>query len=151
MSVVGISCEKKSSYPDVPVITYNNFYCDSACLRINFTDGNGDIGYPSQQEGVKPNLYANVLVYVYKTHTYDSFTQFSYNIPDITPSGSNKALNGIIQVNFEGLLNEWVTQDSTGFSNLADFTNLEFQVWILDRAGNKSNVLVTPPVSYPCK
>jgi hypothetical protein len=153
MCVIGLfysSCEKKANYPNIPIITFNNFYCDSACLRINFTDGNGDIGYPSQDAGAPPNFYAVVMPFIYKTQTYDSLITFSYNVPYITPSGNDKELNGIIQVNFEGLLNEWVTQD-TAFSKIANLNKLEFKVWIYDRAGNKSNVLIIPPQNYPCQ
>ncbi|HTB30756.1 MAG TPA: hypothetical protein VK808_01950, partial [Bacteroidia bacterium] len=55
------SCTKKENYPIIPAITYNSFtpFCsgsttDSAYLRVNFTDGDGDIGYP-QSDASAPN------------------------------------------------------------------------------------------------
>lgn len=157
------SCVKKANYPDVPAITYNSFipFCsgsitDSAYIRVNFTDGNGDIGYPAQQENVPHDFFVVPLLYVYATKTYSPITQqngdsleFAYNIPDITPSGSDKELNGIIQINMEQFLQDDISNDNA-LSNVADLHHLEFMVWIYDRAGNKSNVLITPPV-YTCQ
>lgn len=157
------SCVKKANYPDIPAITYNSFipFCsgsttDSAYIRINFTDGNGDIGYPAQQEGVPHDFFIVPLLYVYATKTFEPITQqngdslkFAYNIPDITPSGSDKELNGIIQINMEGFLQEYISDD-VALSNLANLHELQFMIWIYDRAGNKSNVLITPTV-YTCQ
>jgi len=156
------SCVKKANYPISPVITYNSFtpFCsgsstDSAFLRINFTDGNGDIGYPSQQANVTPNLYIVPLIYVYAQGAYfpiisdgDTIT-FSYNVPYITPVGSDKELSGIIQVNFEKFIQEYISSD-TAFNAVANIHQLEFKVWLFDRAGNKSNVLVTSRC-YTCQ
>ena len=131
------SCVKKANYPDVPVITYNSYIpfvtgsnIDSAYLRVNFTDGNGDIGYPSQQENVPPNFYVEILVYVYNTNTYDSVTISPYNVPYITPTGSDKELNGIIQINFEGLLQSRVIDPLSKFKpGYLNLDNLQFKVW----------------------
>lgn len=156
------SCVKKANYPDIPQITYNSFtpYCsgattDSALLRINFTDGNGDIGY-SQELGAPNDLYIIPLVYVYATKSFQPIIEsgtdtltFPYSIPDITPAGSDKELNGIIQINFENFLQQQIS-DLTGFSGVANLHELQFEVWMYDRAGNKSNVLITPTV-YTCQ
>jgi len=153
------SCVKKANYPDVPAITYNSFtpFCsgsttDSAYLRVNFTDGNGDIGYPAGQEGVPNNFFVEPLIYNVTTHTYDTVSllgsdsalKLPYSVPYITPTGNDKELNGIIQINLEGLISEI----TSGFSSISilQYYNLEFKVWMYDRSGNKSNVLITPPV-----
>jgi hypothetical protein len=154
------SCVKKANYPDIPAITYNGFtpFCsgaktDSAYLRVNFTDGNGDIGYPQGQEGAPNDFFVEPMLYVATTNTYDTVTvsgsdtalKFSYTIPNITPTGSDKELNGIIQINLESLISN-VTQSFSVFLPNIVYYQLEFRVWIYDRAGNKSNVLITPPV-----
>ncbi len=152
------SCVKKENYPDYPVITFNSFtpFCtgnktDSAYLRVNFTDGNGDIGYPAGESGITPDFYIIPMVdsagtfkplqYTSPYTGHDTVFTFDYQIPDITPTGSDKELNGIIQINLENAIQ---TISSLSIPNI-NFTYLEFQVWIYDRAGNKSNVLVTPP------
>ncbi len=164
VSIIGLlysSCVKKENYPNYPVITYNTFIpfgpCgapDSAYLRVNFTDGNGQIGYPAGQEGAPLDFFiipmmfnTNTLKYDTIKHenvanTADTVTVWAYAIPYITPSGSDKALNGIIQINFETSIKDNISQ-----TNGHDYTKLEFSVWMYDRAGNKSNVLTTPPVS----
>ncbi len=154
------SCVKKENYPDYPIITFNTFtpFCsgattDSAYLRVNFTDGNGDIGYPAGESGVTPDFYiipmadsANGfyrIIHFPSPYTgHDTTISFEYQIPDITPSGSDKELNGIIQINLENAIQ---TLSSLGTIGNFNFHDLEFQVWIYDRAGNKSNVLTTPP------
>jgi hypothetical protein len=162
LGLIYSSCVKKANYPDVPVITFNSFTpyydgsgpkIDSAILRVNFTDGNGDIGYPSQQEGVSPDFYVVPLMFFKRTQTYgsipvnDSIIEFAYNVPYITPSGSDKELNGIIQFNFEGLFQEDINAFLTEippYDTMIDAHRLEFEIWMYDRAGNKSNVLITP-------
>jgi hypothetical protein len=153
------SCVKKANYPDIPQITFNSFtpFCsgsvtDSAYLRINFTDGNGDIGY-SQQLGAPTDFYAIPLVYVYATKSFQPLilggdtVKFPYSIPNITPMGNDKELNGIIQINFENFLQEYLANNAAAFSSAANLYNIEFQVWLYDRSGNKSNVIITPPRS----
>ncbi len=161
IGLVCASCAKKENYPDVPVITYNNFAAyytgssdviDSSILTINFTDGNGDIGYPSQETNVTSDLYVLPLIYYYRTKSYGPWIinndtdVFPYNIPYITPVGNDKELSGLIKINTEHLLQE-ITDffiADTGLYDTADPNRLEFKVWMYDRAGNKSNVLLTP-------
>lgn len=161
------SCVKKQNYPDVPVITYNNFAAyyeapsnaiDSAIITINFTDGNGDIGYPLQETNVPQDLYVVPLIYYYRTKSYGPFltnnndtTTFSYTIPYITPVGNDKELSGIIKINTEDFLQRWIFGIFAQYQNLYDSANphnMEFKIWIYDRAWNKSNVLITP-VQHP--
>jgi len=161
------SCAKKENYPDVPVISYNNFAAyyagsnnsiDSTILTINFTDGNGDIGYPSQETNVKPDLYVLPLILYTRTNSYGPFLVnnndsviFPYNIPYITPVGNDKELSGLIKINMGSFLQQYIIDEFLADKNLFDSANphmMEFKVWMYDRAGNKSNVLTTP-VQHP--
>jgi hypothetical protein len=157
MGLLYTSCVKKANYPDVPVITYNSFtpygggsITDSALLRINFTDGNGAIG-----DGQTIDLYIVPLIYIKASQTFQPIfsspgdtQKFPYVIPNITPSGSDKELSGIIQINFENYLQDEVSilASNPAVAAVADPYSLEFEVWLYDRAGNKSNVLITPNV-----
>jgi hypothetical protein len=155
------SCAKEENYSDIPNITFNSFtpFCsgstnDSAYLRINFTDGTGDIGYPLGDASVPPDffivpMYLNIPTGTYDTIIYqspytgnDTTLSYGYLIPDITPSGKDKELNGIIQINLENALQIISSIPPISGKN---FNKLEFKVWIYDRAGNKSNILITPP------
>jgi hypothetical protein len=151
------SCVKKANYSDIPYITYNSFspFCsgsttDSAYLRVNFQDGDGDIGYDAQDASAPFDFYVMELVNYNGTYVGYPYLQlhdsliFSYHIPYITPTGKDKSLNGIIQINLESNLQNSIPPTTIPGYN---FHNVEFQVWIFDRAGNKSNVITTPPLT----
>jgi len=163
------SCVKKENYSIIPAITYNSFipFCsgsttDSAYLRVNFTDGDGDIGYPQGDVSAPKDFFVVPYIYVYSTKSFQPITNttnntvdtvmFSYLIPNITPSGSDKELNGIIQINLEDFIQEDISSLVTNptFNSIANVHELQFQVWIFDRAGHKSNVITTPVV-YSCQ
>ena len=150
------SCVKESNYSVIPNITYKSFtpFCsgsitDSAYLQVNFTDGDGDIGYAANDATAPFDFFA--IEYINHNGTYVPFTlnngkdtiNFSYHIPDITPAGKNKSLNGIIQINFENAFQINTQTTATGYN----FYQIEFQVWIFDRAGHKSNAIMTPPLT----
>jgi hypothetical protein len=149
------SCQKNENYPDYPVITYKDFIVfnqDSAYIQVNFTDGNGDIGYPASDTSAPPNFWVE---YMYLDSATNNFLPMTatvgtktdtifgpYYIPNITPTGKNKELSGEIQVKLE------TEGQPTWYSPLPIYykaTNaIEFRVWLVDRAGNKSNVVTTP-------
>lgn len=171
ISLLGLlysSCAKKENYPDVPVISYNsfNYYTsvpptsDSAILTINFTDGNGDIGYPSGETEAPPDLYITPLIYYYTTKTYrpvpttnGDTVPYSYTIPTITPTGNDKELSGLIKINMGNFIyiniDQVFLKDTILKDTMADPTMMKFRVWMFDRAGNKSNVLITPVQNVP--
>ena len=146
------ACQKTSSGPVIPSISYKNFTAistDSARLEINFTDGDGDIGYLSQDASPQPNLWIRYLYYNFTDQKYegvrntnDSMTHdsvyFVYNIPDLTPKGKNKSLKGIIEVAISPVW--YLPYYNTNDSNL-----IEYQVWLFDRAGHQSNVITVGP------
>ncbi|HTB08040.1 MAG TPA: hypothetical protein VK806_13905 [Bacteroidia bacterium] len=165
---VGISsCAKKENYPIIPAITFKNIILytpgDSLDVQINFTDGDGDIGYPAGEADIKPNCYLEYLVdsitstgvntgiYVPVTTsnidsnatTWDTVA-YPYNIPYITPTGSDKALNGIIQIRLYSSVWRFT---SSFFSNVGK--SIKFRVWIIDRAGHVSNRILTDAIIVP--
>jgi hypothetical protein len=152
------SCQKKDTASIIPAITFNSFQATgtlgnpTATLQINFTDGDGDIGYPTGDVSEAPNLWIKYLYFdTAKTRKFigiyslaDSATHdsvyFVYNIPYITPAGKDKELTGVIQIAMtDWFLNPYATTDSL---------EVQFQIYLYDRAGHKSNVL-TSPVIYP--
>ncbi len=150
------ACSHKSNYSNIPAITYNSFTCfcdaakptqsDSAYLRVNFTDGDGDIGYPTSDASAPNDFFVIPTIDSSGIFTplivNDTILTFKYHIPYITPSGTDKSLNGIIQINLENLV-----QQISGLTIPNHNTHIfQFQVWIMDRAGNKSNILTSPTV-----
>jgi hypothetical protein len=153
------SCLKRKEYPPTPVIEYTDFVKyghDSADFVFHFTDGDGDIGLseadtfgsfaPSQ-----PYYYNLVMTYFYKDGTgnwqpYDAIDSTpavmdtlknGYRIPDITPEGQNKVLDGEIHIK---LLAPYIP--------LFD-KNFKFEAYIYDRELHKSNMITTPELTPP--
>ena len=143
-------CMKKQSYPETPVISFLNLelFYDSAhvvktgILTISYQDGNGDIGLadgdtfpPYQKNG--PYYYNFVLTHFEKQNgvyhqVFDSIP-FSARIPVLTPDDPNKPIKGFIADNI--LLYPPPLHDT-----------IKFEVFIYDRALNKSNVITTPEI-----
>src|SRR6185312_16592532 len=108
------ACQKKENYPITPNITYKDFIvfnADSAYLQVNFTDGDGDIGYPANDASAPYNFWVE---YMYLDSATNSILPMTvtvgtqtdtvfgkYHIPNITPTGKDKELNGEIQVQLE--------------------------------------------------
>jgi hypothetical protein len=150
------SCQPKDTISIVPAITFNSFtpYADSAVLIINFQDGDGDIGHTPVTPGTPFDYWGEYLyqdsaksiaagkpvfipLYINKDTNDPVF--FNYHIPSITPTGKDKELKGIIKVKLPLM---WFNNQFIGYPNI-----VEYKVWILDRAGHKSNVIYTPPVN----
>ena|ERR1700722_1306814 len=149
-SLVFSSCAKKETFSIIPAITFKSLIftdANSAILEINFTDGDGDIGYVGNPENAQPNFYIEYFrdsagIFVPMTEyitAVPTIVEPSYKIPDVTPSGKNKSLLGVIKINIENLTQGLPLKDST----------LRFNAWLFDRAGHKSNIITTPPVIIP--
>lgn len=151
------SCFKPTVYPDEPSITYKDFVIkgDSAILSIDFVDGNGDIGIdPTNLEPpfdagsfYHYNLY---LEYYEKMNgawvkgTIDpngnnfptgDTVNFSFRIKNLTPTGQNKTLKGVINVTLEPVFYNPI-------SNHND--SIKFRISLYDRDLNRSNFIETP-------
>lgn len=145
---------KPPNMPNTPVISFNSFQgtgANSGILKINFTEGDGDIGYPAQDISAPFDFWAKYTYYsyslkkfvaVWNPNTLDT-VYYAYHLPNITPSGKDKSLKGTIGINMDGwFTNPFSTQDSI------QYLKVQMQVWIFDRAGNKSNVITTRTL-YP--
>jgi hypothetical protein len=144
------SCQKQESFSNIPAITFKSLTvknANSAILEVNFTDGDGDIGYVGNPENAQPNFFieyyrdsASIFVpMIFYVTAVPSIAEPSYTIPDVTPAGKNKSLTGTIKINMENL--------TQGLPIVGD--TLQFNVWLFDRAGHKSNVLTTPQIIVP--
>ncbi len=149
------ACNDDKQYPIEPVIEFKdfvNYSGDSGEIRLNFTDGDGDIGLgqgdtntPYNKEG---DYYHNIFMrYMYydtsgtlipffylptDTDSVDALS-FNYRIPVITPVGQDKSLNGEIHVRV--------------FPPFPH-NRMRLKIYIVDRALHKSNEIETPDL-YP--
>jgi hypothetical protein len=152
------SCHKQESYSIIPAITYKNFIINSdstADIQINFTDGDGDIGYPTSDANPPYDFY---FVPLHDSIATSGITYYvplwlpspnipalgdtlgsGYNIPYITPSGKDKALSGQIQIHLNKF--DWKIP-------LPGTKSAEYWVWIIDRANHISNRITTPIIKF---
>ena len=139
-----VSCFKLESYPPVPAIEYIGFkIIDSTDilenpvlygeLHFSFVDGDGDLGF-YQPAGVEEEDIAKTVFITPFIKTNGVFVQdtpivpLNFRIPYFETGGNNKTLKG-----------EIIVRDINYYPPFNGDT-LKYQFYIVDRAGNKSNV-----------
>lgn len=147
ISLASYSCRKDQEFPIEPQIEMSSrqVYQNPSKIIISFTDGDGDIGL-NQGDTLEPfnyiedpfnKFYYNLLLYYFEKQgeewvevptTIDIF----YRVPNITPTGQNKALNGEIEVE----LTLPITRPDS----------IRFNIELIDRALHESNMLTTPVI-----
>jgi hypothetical protein len=152
-----LGCIKEKQFPREPIIEFQDFInyvsprgtVDSADCIIKFTDGDGDVGLMEGDTSSPANLR---LKYLYKNLTdgkfypmdgIDSTTvldtlYFDYRIPNLTPDGQYKALDGSIKAKFR-----------TSPVFYPGHKVVKFEIVLRDRAGNKSNMITTNEITLP--
>lgn len=128
--VVG-GCKKEEGLSDVPEITLLKAgpdiikaYEDSIYFSIAYKDGDGDLGDTNP-------LVKNLFV---QDHRID--LTYGYRIAELVPGNANVGIQG--ELNFS-IVNTVLT--GTGSSE-----QVYYRVWIIDRAGNRSNTLIIGPL-----
>lgn len=154
-AVIGVmaffSCEKAESYSEIPYIEFSSyrvydtayssgFFQRNVAINFSFVDGDGDIGYSKELTGdsVKDNLFFSR--YEQRNGEFinvDSLLVDSirYSIPFaevMRREGQNKTLKGSIKVDVSELV--------------INYDTIKYDFYIVDRAGNKSNVTSTTPI-----
>lgn len=136
--VIG-SCAKAPDLSEVPALTLNgvsknkmkagSVNQDSVILDIKLTDGNGDIGYVDK-DSRKPDMF---IIDKRTNEPYDN-----YILPTIPQQGIN---NGIIaQMKVKVYTQCCVANPCDPDPNQADEA-LPLELYLVDRAGNRSNSL----------
>jgi len=145
-----VSCKKEASFSTIPVIEFKQFTAnslDSADCTIGFRDGDGDVGvlsgdtttYNLKMKYLYRNSAGNFVAYDADPGTLAFDTLFyNFRIKTLTPDGQYKALNGDIAVQLRA---------APVFNPLHTFVKFSINLW--DRAGNKSNTVITPEVAVP--
>ena len=147
--IVITSCKKEQQYSITPNIQFQNFtkFSDgngvdqTGNLLLSFTDGDGDIGL-SAGDTISPyvGLYYYDFFAAYYELQFGKLTavklpaSFNSRLPLITINGSNKNVKGTIQIAL------YIYNSTSKFDTIA------FQVYIVDRALHKSNIIMTPNI-----
>ncbi len=131
------ACDDSPVFPLEPEISFvsitpeqtTQFTADEITLTLHYQDGDGDLGY----EGTEKinNLYV--------TDTRDFFSTnpartTAYSIPSLTPDTRKPSIQGDISISI-------MTPPAE-----PNAEPLVYEVYIVDRAGNISNVITTTPI-----
>lgn len=148
VAFVAYACVKKTTYPTTPEIEYADFIPyvgDSADLKLNFTDGDGDIGV-NENDSTRNFWYT----YYYLdtiTNKYRAYSMVNLNTGNVdtlrlgyiikAPSDSykGKPISGEISVRLQK------------FRHIKQIKNVKYVFYLFDEAGNKSNVVTTPAIT----
>lgn len=102
-------------------------------ISIHFQDGDGDLG--DDNEEVK-NLFVRHTIAGLDTVPYD------FLIPNLTPDTKNPSIQGNIDINVTAPpLSSFIPGNPD-----VDEEFVVFRLWIVDRAGNVSNEILTDPI-----
>jgi len=141
-------CIKEQQYPVEPRIEFLSFATDTSAdgkdslglITFSYTDGDGDIGLDSldKVEPYKYNYYLKLMQQIdgqmVDVHPVNPDVNFNARIPILTPAGGNKNIKGEIARTLELYLASQILQSDI----------ISFEIYIKDRALNKSNVITTP-------
>ena len=130
--VLLFSCTKDETLSVVPAIEFQNInpliaqeYIDDIIITISYTDEDGDLGENSPDIN---NLFVedsrNGIVY-------------HYRIPQLAPNGNEIAIEGNFNIKING----------TGITNSSNSQQVNYAIYVKDRAGNKSNTITTSNIT----
>ena len=149
---LAVSCSDPPDYPDVPEIEYlglsrdtliqGDLNIDSTILHLSFTDGDGDLGFdPDESEQS-----------IFITDTRTGFVQDRFKIPKIPIQGSRNEIFGEIEVRIYTTCCIFPDQiPPCSAPNQYPVDSVVYEVYIVDRAGNESNRILTEPIILLCQ
>ena len=146
VSLVLSSCFKIVTYPEVPQVTFNSFVIRDSVdilgnrvlngtLSFNFVDGDGDIGFDTIGERKNTIFLDKYKIENGVAIKLNLLVPLSFYVPKFVKTGNNKTLKGEMIVND---LNEYYP---------LDFDTIMYKFYIVDRAGNRSNIDSTGYIS----
>ncbi len=116
---------------------------ESLVISIDFEDGDGDLG------DLPDDTLDNFFLVDSRTGFVDRF-----NIPSITPDGSVRSISGIVDITIPSEcclpINPGGIPCSVIDTEYNPTDEVIFDVYVIDRAGNQSNIVQTPPITIIC-
>jgi hypothetical protein len=144
-----IGCIKAPNISDTPTLSFislsksvmnqGDLNNDSIIVTLDFTDGDGDIGAPTN--GTKPNL---TVIDNRNGEIYDNI-----KLPLIPQEGAGNGVKGTIYLKlYNGCC---LFDDRPNCTQSPELSNqLSLDISIEDNAGNKSNVVTTSNIELRC-
>ncbi len=145
-----LSCTKPPDYPLEPVIAFKSLsrtslpqgslLQDSLLLTITFTDGDGDIGSEETQFAI------------FAKDLRTGFESISYSIPFVPEQGAGNGISGEISfpIYTSCCIHPVTNQICMPFMDFPQDT-LVYEIYIIDRAENVSNVITSDPIYLRCE
>ena len=99
---------------------------DDVVFTVKYTDGNGDLGETD------PDTYS-----IFVTDKRDVSIIHKFHLQPLAPTDKSLAIQGNLKINIENI----ILLDQSNASE-----NASFSIYIVDRAGNKSNTLNSPTI-----
>jgi hypothetical protein len=145
------SCINPPDFANVPKIDFIGmtkdtlhqgiFQEDSLLVIFSFEDGDGDLG--REGDAVTNNVFF--------TDTRTGQVDNVFGIPFIPQQGSSNGIEGEIRiVLFSTCCLYSNGQDPCTASQQFPFDEVSYEIYITDRAGNKSNTITTNPITLIC-
>ena len=130
--VLLFSCEKEQVISDTPIIEFKSIlpttaqeYTDDIIITISYSDIDGDLG---QNDPDIHNLFVednrNGIVY-------------QFRIPHLAPDNNSIALEGDFNITING----------SGITDESFSQQVNYAIYVNDRAGNKSNIITTSTIT----
>ncbi len=146
VSALGMQgCLETESYPVEPAILSTNLtvMTDSLLVEVEFTDGDGDIGF-MEEDTAGFNLLVEYYEWNFNSGEWEQGVNllgepiaFNARIPNITPTGRNKSLKGLIRETIE----------PPYFNPLSVYSDtIKYRVKLIDRALRESSWEWTPEI-----
>ena len=111
---------------------------DPFTIEIGFQDGDGDLGGAIQGgDSAAFNLYVQDLREGYPLPDGGFDGIFRFTLPNLTPESRNPSIQGEIVIDMADIA--VIHPDSSK-------EHARFRIWVFDRAGNRSNDVVTDPI-----
>ena len=143
-----VGCIKAPEFPDIPEIELlglsnsrmkqSAFNEDSTVVFIEFTDGDGDIGSDDSL-----NVFVKDL--------RDNFISNRFRIPYVPEAGANNGISGELSLTLYTTCCTYPNgQAPCTPSDQFLFDSISYEIYIVDRAGNESNRIVTPRILLEC-
>ena len=161
LALLVTSCREEPNYSDIPEITFdrvdqytytkNGVTFDSLVVAIDFQDGDGNLGLSRGEGGTQTgpdfespfnpgspyydNFIANLQIK--RGGTYENtFINFNGRFPRLSSDSKSEALEGEIRYSITDFTTESYPSRDT----------IRFEIYIYDRALNKSNVVYTDDI-----
>ena len=126
--VLLFSCEKEQVISDTPIIEFKSIspttvqeYSDDIIITISYSDGNGDLGENN------PDIH-NLFVQDNRNGIV-----YQFRIPHLAPDNNSIAIEGDFNITING----------SGITNESSSQQVNYSIYVTDRAENKSNTITT--------